>query len=152
MQVARHLPPRVNLTVITNALNLALELAVKPEIRLITTGGTARRASFELTGPIAGATVKSYHLDAVFVGVNGLDARIGCTTHDEGEAAVNRAMVEQASRVIVVADSTKLGRRSFARICSLSEVTRLITDDALDPALRGGLEDAGLAVREVAAV
>lgn len=148
-EVARRLPPRMSLTVVTNALNIATDLALRPNVRLVDTGGLARSASFELTGPIAVATVERYHLDLVFLGVDGIDVGTGCTTHDDGEANVNRAMVENADRVVVVADSSKIGRRAFARICELQEVGMLITDTIADGVGVAALEQAGVSVVRV---
>lgn len=148
-EVARRLPARYSLTVVTNALNIAIDLALRPHIRLVDTGGVARSSSFELTGPIAETTVARYHLDLLFLGVDGIDEVTGCTTHDDGEANINRAMVDHADRIVVVADSSKIARRAFARICGLAEVDMLITDRLAEGAGAKALEGAGVAVVQV---
>lgn len=148
-EVARQLSPHLSLTIVTNALNIATDMALRPNIRLVDTGGIARSASFELVGPVAEATISRYHLDLLFLGVDGIDVSTGCTTHDDGEAHTNHAMVENADRVIVVADSSKIGRRAFARICELRDVSLLITDVLADPSGLAVLEETGLAVRRV---
>lgn len=135
-QVARALgaDPRMSadrghgVTVVTNALNIAYELAIRPHVKLVVTGGVARPQTFELVGPMAGATMAGLALDWAMIGVDGLDARYGATTPDEGEAAVNRDLVTTARRVVVVADGSKLGRSTFARICSLEEISTIVTD------------------------
>ncbi|MFD1717782.1 DeoR/GlpR family DNA-binding transcription regulator [Georgenia deserti] len=135
-QVARALgaAPRMSadrghgVTVVTNALNIAYELAIRPHVKLVVTGGVARPQTFELVGPMAGATMAGLALDWAVIGVDGLDARYGATTPDEGEAAVNRDLVTTARRVVVVADGSKLGRSTFARICSLEEISTVVTD------------------------
>ncbi len=145
MEVARAIAGHAGITVVTNALNVGAELTVRPNVRLVVTGGIARTASFELSGPIAEQTFRQYNLDIAFVGVDGVDAVEGFTTHNDLEAMTNATLVERANRVIVVADSTKLGQVKFVRICPLDAAELLITDvGALDDevqALRaGGLE------------
>ena len=130
-EVARAISDREGLTIVTNALNIAAELAVRPNLKLIVTGGVARSASYEL------------------VGVDGLDPAAGLTTHHEIEAAVNNALITRARQAIVVADSSKLGQTALARICPLAEVHELITDAGADPALVAALEDGGLKVTTV---
>jgi DeoR family transcriptional regulator of aga operon len=126
--VARALVERQRLTVVTNALNIASELAVRPNLKLVVTGGTARPESYELVGPVAEQTLSGMHLDVVIFGVDGIDAEAGCTTHHEVEAHTDLALIERAARVIVVADSSKIGRVAFARICPVERVHELITD------------------------
>lgn len=146
MEVARALSGRADLTVVTNALNIGAELAVRRNIRLVLTGGTARTASFELSGPIAERTLRDYNLDIAFVGVDGVDAGAGFTTHNDLEATTNASLVRRADRVVVVADSTKLGRVKFARICDLSAADLLITDDGASEEEVLTLKSAGLEV------
>lgn len=145
-EVARSLVERSGLTVVTNALNLASELAVRSNLKLLVPGGVARPESYELVGPIAEAGLDGLNLDLVFLGVDGISVKTGCTTHHEVEAYTNRALIERANRVVVVADSSKLGRVAFARICTVAEVDELITDRGADPLQVGVLEDAGLTV------
>ena len=146
MEVARALTPVRRLTVVTNALNVGIELARYRNIRLVLTGGVCRTASFELSGPIAEDTLAGYHLDVAFVGVDGIDADAGCTTHDDAEARANAALVKRARRTVVVADSSKIGRVAFASICPLDLVDQLITDNEADPQAVSLLEAAGLRV------
>ncbi len=133
-------------TVVTNALNIANDLAVRRTIKLVVTGGVARPSSYELIGPLAEPGLSKLHLDYAVLGVDGFDVTVGATAHHEGEAAVNAMMVAQASTVLVVADGSKLGRRSFARICSVSEVDVLITDTGADPGQVAAFADAGIQV------
>jgi len=147
-EVARALVERQRLTVVTNALNIASELAVRPNIKLVVTGGYARSESYELVGPIAEQGLADLHLDLVFLGVDGISARDGLTTHHEVEAHTNRALLERANVVVVVADGSKLGEVAFARICPIAAVHELITSGA-DPSAVAALREAGLAVTEV---
>ncbi len=84
-----------------------------------------------------------------FVGVDGISATAGCTTHHEVEAYTNRALISRATRVVVVADSSKLGRVAFARICSLADVDELITDTSANSDDVHALEATGLLVTRV---
>jgi DeoR family transcriptional regulator of aga operon len=120
--------PTPAITVVTNALNIATELAVRQHIKIVATGGVARPQSYELTGPLATGVLEQVTLDVAFLGVDGIDAVGGATAHHEGEANINRLMGRQARKVVIVADSSKVGRRAFARICGPAEVDALVTD------------------------
>ena len=91
-EVARELVDRERITVVTNALNIASELAVRPNLKLVVTGGTARPESYELVGPLAEQSLAGLHLDLVVIGVDGIDAQAGCTTHHEVEAHTDLAL------------------------------------------------------------
>lgn len=147
MEVTRALATRRQLTVVTNALNIAAELALRPNIRLVVTGGIARSASFELCGPVAERTIHQYNIDIAFVGADGVDPFAGCTTHNDSEALTNAALVKRAARVIVVADSTKLGQVKFASICETSAVDLLITDTGATDDQIAAFEKADVEVR-----
>lgn len=121
---------RPAITVVTNALNIASELVVRRHVKIVVTGGVARTQSYELIGPLATPILRDLHLDLTILGVNGIDVGTGASAHHEGEAAVNAMMVERANQVIVVADSSKLGRNAFARICPIEAVDILVTDAA----------------------
>jgi DeoR family transcriptional regulator of aga operon len=148
-EVARVLVERRRLTVVTNALNIASELAVRPNLKLVVTGGVARPESYELVGPIAEASLEGLNLDMVFLAVDGISSGAGLTTHHEIEAGTNHALLQRARHVTVVADSSKIGRVAFARICPMAEVDELITDTGADRAALAALRDAGLAVTTV---
>ena len=123
-EVARALADHQKLTIVTNALNIASELAVRPKLKLIVTGGVVRSESYELSGPIAEASMTGLNLDIAFIGVDGIDAKAGCTTYQEIEAHTNGIMITCAKRVVVVADSSKIGRVAFARICEIDRGQR----------------------------
>jgi DeoR family transcriptional regulator of aga operon len=145
-EVARALADRRGLTIVTNALNIASELAIRPDVKLVVTGGVARSQSYELSGPIAEAALAGLNLDVAFVGVDGIDARAGCTTYQEVEAHTNCVMIEQAKRVVVVADGSKIGRAAFARMCTTTAVDELITDRGADGEAVRKLTDVGVRV------
>lgn len=145
-EVARALKNDAGITVVTNALNIATELVLRPSLRVVVVGGAARHTSYELVGPAAELVIERYHLDISFIGVDGLTVEEGCSTYDEMEAHTDHAFINRARRTIVVTDSTKLGRRTFARICHTGEISDLVTDSAADPVFLGRLRDAGVNV------
>ncbi|MFI9549936.1 DeoR/GlpR family DNA-binding transcription regulator [Streptomyces sp. NPDC052016] len=137
------------LTVVTNALNIAGELAVRPKFKIVVTGGVARAQSYELVGPLADGVLGQITVDVAVLGVVAFDVTHGAAAHDEAEAAVNRMLCERAERVVVAADSSKLGRRAFARICAADAVDTLVTDAAADPTAARRFEEAGIRVLAV---
>ena len=146
-EVARALATdRREITVVTNALNIATELVLRPNIRLLVAGGKARHASYELVGPTAEAMVAEYHFDVAFIGVDGLTVGEGCTTHDEMEARTDLAFIRQSRRNVVIADSSKIGKITFAKICEISAVSDLITDTDIEPGAVDALSRAGVTV------
>lgn len=137
---------RPALTVVTNALNIATEMVLRPHVRTVTLGGVARSQSYELIGPLASTVLRELWLDHLFLGADGLTRDVGVSCFHEGEAEVNALMVERAGEVTVVAGAEKLGRRTFARICDIDAVTTLVTDESADPAYVDMLRGAGLHV------
>lgn len=137
------------LTVVTNALNIAGELAVRPQVKIVLTGGVARPQTFELVGPLTMGVLNEVVLDVVILGVDGVDPGLGVMAHHEDEASVSRLFAERAHRVIVTTDSSKMGRRAFARICGLDRVDTLVTDRGVSSEMRERLADAGVRVHAV---
>jgi DeoR family transcriptional regulator of aga operon len=115
-------------TVITNALNIAMGLADAPGISVIVLGGLLRPVSHSLVGPHAESTLRDLHADRLFLAVDGFDIEAGPSTPDILEAQLNCWMVQMSKEVTVVADSSKLGRRSVSRIQPFDRIHRLITD------------------------
>jgi DeoR family transcriptional regulator of aga operon len=148
-EVARRLADRRGLTIVTNALNIAAELALRPDLKLIVTGGAARSESYELVGPLAEAALEGMNLDLAVVGVDGITVAGGLTTHHDIEAHTNRVLIGRARHVIVVADGSKVGRLAFARICEVSCVHELITDASAAASELQRLADAGIAITTV---
>jgi DeoR family transcriptional regulator of aga operon len=145
-EVARLVAARYDLTVVTNALNIAVELALRPRLKLIMTGGVSRTQSYELVGPLAESTMAGLNIGVAVVGVDGISARGGLTTHDEVEAHTDHAMISRAARVIVVADGSKVGQNCLARICGLADVSELVTDSSADPDALAAIRSSGVAV------
>jgi DeoR family transcriptional regulator of aga operon len=122
-----------SLNVITNALNVAMELATMTSVRLIMVGGFLRHMSFSLLGPHAEQTLRGLHADRLFLGVDGLDPEIGLMTPDVLEAQLNAIMIQVSREVVVVADSSKFQRRSLSVIAKLDRVQKVITDENVTP-------------------
>ena len=127
--IGRSLRHRDKIKVITNAINIGMELCNQPGIRTYLTGGVVPWAwSFSLTGNAALDFLDDVYMDKVFLSVTGLDAERGATTLETDEALVFRKMLKQSKQVIVTADSSKLGKVSPAFICPMNEIHTLITD------------------------
>jgi len=145
-EVARMLAVRDQLTVVTNALNIAAELSIRPKVKVVVPGGVARPQSYELVGVWGAQVLRGLNIGFAIVGVDGVDAAGGLTTHDEVEAQTNAALIERARKVYVVADSSKLGRVHLARIAGIETVTEVVTDAAADPSVVAALRAAGVTV------
>jgi DeoR family transcriptional regulator of aga operon len=144
--VGRSLRHRDKIQVITNAINIGMELCNQPGIRTYLTGGVVPWAwSFSLTGNAALTFLDNIYMDKVFLSVTGLDAERGATTLETDEALVYRKMIKQSKQVIVTADSSKLGKVNPAFICPTNEIHILITDtgataEAVAPFERQGIK------------
>ena len=136
---------RARLTVITNAINIAAELA-GTNIEVILTGGTLRKNSFSLVGPLAERTLRQLSADILFLGVDGFDTAAGLFTPNLLESEVNRTMVEIARRTIAVCDSSKFGRRSLCNIMPVAAVHEVITDTQILKSDLRALKKAGVKV------
>jgi DeoR family transcriptional regulator of aga operon len=148
MAIARALRDFRKLTVITNAINIAAELA-NSEIEVILTGGTVRKNSFSLVGPLAEETLRHLSADILFLGVDGFDTHLGLSTPNLQEAKVNRVMVEISHRVVAVCDSSKFGRRSLSIIVPPNAIHQVITDKKIANTDCRNLKNAGVTLTVV---
>jgi len=144
-EIARVLRNFKNLTIITNAVNIAAELA-NSSLEIILTGGAVRKNSFSLVGPIAEETLRRLSADILFLGVDGFDVQYGLSTPNLQEAKVNRVMVEIAKRTVATCDSSKFGRRSLSLIVEPSALHHVITDHGIRKADMKALKRAGIEV------
>lgn len=117
-----------NLTVVTIGVNIAAQLATRPQIRTVITGGVVNPRSYEAIGPYAEAVLGNIALDLVFIGADGLDAVHGATSQDEREASVTKLMMSRAAETILVVDSSKFDRRAFAAMGGPEKFASVITD------------------------
>jgi DeoR family transcriptional regulator of aga operon len=143
--IAQRLKKLSSLTVITNAINIAAELA-NTDFEVIVTGGTLRKNSSSMVGPIAEDVLKDMHADILFLGVDGFDLEVGLTTPNLLEARVNRAMIKSSHRVVAVCDATKFSRRSLSRIAPISELHHVITDASLPSSIADTLKSMNIEV------
>lgn len=148
-EVARHLRGVGNLVVVTNALNIALELEQYPGVTVVVTGGTLRPMQHSLVNPLGTVLLSQVNADKLFLGCNGVSAEKGITNSNMQEAEIKRAMVAAAKRVIVVADGSKIGAVAAAHVVPLSAVHQLITDTSADPAELERIRQHGVEVQTV---
>jgi DeoR/GlpR family transcriptional regulator of sugar metabolism len=127
-EIARQLIQRKNLTVITNALNIAWLLGAEPGINVIMTGGEFKAPTLSLTGEKAAAFFGNLHVDKLFLATAGISLKAGLTYPSISDLVVKKAMIDSADTVYLVADSTKIGKSSLASLGALSLVDYLITD------------------------
>lgn len=145
-ELAKNLKDFSELTVITNALNIALLLSDSNNINLTIPGGYLRRNSQSLVGPMAEMGLKNFYVDKAFLAVDGLDPKLGLYTPNIEEAHLNRQMIEIANEVILLCDSSKLRRKSFAHICPVSSIDIIITDEDIHKDDLKQLEESGVKV------
>jgi DeoR family transcriptional regulator, fructose operon transcriptional repressor len=131
LEFARLLRERTNITVVTNSLRAAHELAGRGP-RLILIGGELRRLSQTMVGPLTRFALQELHVDKAFMGTIGLTLKEGLTTTDPSEAYTKELVTSQARQVILLADSGKAGKVAFARAGKLEKIHALVTDKALD--------------------
>src|ERR1700727_2306858 len=143
--IARALRNFQNLTIITNAVNIAAELA-GTAVEVILTGGTLRKNSFSLVGPIAEETLRRLNADLLFLGVDGFDVHYGLSTPNLQESKVNRVMVGVARITVAVCDSSKFGRRSLSLIAPPSALQEVITDRGIPKSDQRILKQAGIEI------
>jgi DeoR family transcriptional regulator of aga operon len=131
MEIAKNLGHLNHVTVITNALNIASILAEYKNVKVIIPGGFLRENSYSLVGSLAEQNFRNYYCDKVFLGVDGFDSRYGISTPNIEESQLNRVMVEISREIIVVTDSSKFLRRSFAFIIPVTKIDMVITDKGI---------------------
>jgi DeoR family transcriptional regulator of aga operon len=151
VEIARHLKilKIQSVTVITNALNIAVELTDTPGISLIMVGGLLRSVSCSFVGPQAESMMNEFHADRLFLAVDGFDLHTGPSTPDVLEAQLNNVMIRSAREVTVVADFSKLGRRAISKIGPFERIHRLITDKRAPAEFTEALRQKGIEVIEV---
>lgn len=134
---------REGITVVTNAINIANELALHPQIKVIVVGGTMRPYSYEIVGNLSGLVLQNLAMKRVFVGVVAIDSKRGLFNDDLLEAETNADFLRSAQSVTVVADSSKFEAVGVARICGFESVDEIVTDQ-VTPEVRESLEAQGV--------
>ena len=146
LALAKNIKPIQGLTVITSALNVALELLNHENVEIIQLGGIIRHTSSSSAGTYAENMLADFFCSKLFLGVDGIDIEFGLTTTSAVEAHLNRQMIHFSQKVIVITDSTKFGRRGFGRICGIEEVNQIITDEGIPKHYVDHLENMGIEV------
>lgn len=142
--MARALKSLKNITVVTNAVNIAMELADSDEIQVMVTGGIMRNKTFELCGPMAERMVEGLNIGNIFIGMDGISAAQGLTTYSESEAQIAKALINRSAKTFAVFDHSKVGKSSLFPIAPLSSVEACITDSPLDDEFRDELDRLGV--------
>lgn len=126
---AREIIPQGHLTVVTSALNVTLELLKHSNVEVIQLGGSVRHTSSSVTGQYAINTLEQFFCSKLFLGVDGIDLEYGISTTSAQEALLNQKMISVAQQVIVLADSSKFGRKSFGKIADFSNIDVIISNE-----------------------
>lgn len=142
--LARNLRPANKLTVVSASLQATEFLAENENIDIIQIGGNVRHSSLSVVGQYSEMILRSCSFSKLFLGVDGIDLEFGISTTDMREAELNREMIHTAQKIIVLADSSKFGRRGFARICGMDDVDMIITDAHVSPTIAAAIEELGI--------
>ena len=137
-------PQYDKLTVITASLEVARILANDHNIDIIELGGILRHSSLSVVGKYAESALSDFSCSKLFIGVDGIDLDFGITTTDMMEASLNRVMIQTAQKTIVLADSSKFGRRGFSKIVDTKDVDHIITDSRISPSTAHAIEEMGI--------
>tara|TARA_R110002051_G_scaffold209392_3_gene275233 strand:+ start:3297 stop:4052 length:756 start_codon:yes stop_codon:yes gene_type:complete len=144
--LARYIKPKGKLTVITSSLNVTLELIKFKEVDVLQLGGYVRHSSSSVVGNYAGYILDNISCSKLFLSVDGIDLEYGLSTTHLEEAQLNKRMLSAAQKIILLADSSKFGKKSFAKICDLDQIDEIITDKGISRPLIDKLEEKGITV------
>jgi DeoR/GlpR family transcriptional regulator of sugar metabolism len=148
-EVVRSLKVLSDISIITNTVNVAMELSNRKDIEVIVTGGHLRGSWFTLVGPIANTSAETLFSDIMFIGVDGIDAKKGLTCTNPSEAEVLRKLVQRAKMKVVVADHSKLGSVSKYLLCTTKEIDMLISDTGASASAIAPFQKLGIDVTRV---
>lgn len=140
LQVACNLHKFRNLTIITNALNVAQEVLAYKRFNVILLGGNIRNASESVVGALAESNLKMFYCDKLFMGVDSFSVENGLSTPNVEEANINQLMISRSKEVIAVFDSSKVNKRALAFIATIDKIDKIVTDDGMDKATRSHLK------------
>ena len=146
LEIAKNLDRLKQLTIITNSMDIALELLRYNRFTIILLGGHVRLTSHSMVGPLAEAALKNFYYDKLFLGIDSFNMDEGISTPNIEEAHLNQNMIEKAKEVIAVCDSSKFNRRSFAFIAPVKKLNAVITDNAVSQDIKTKLREQGVNV------
>lgn len=144
--LARYIKPKGKLTVITSSLNVTLELIKFKEVEVLQLGGYVRHSSSSVVGNYASYILENISCSKLFLSVDGIDLEYGLSTTHLEEAQLNKRMLSAAQKIILLVDSSKFGKKSFAKICDLDQIDEIITDNGIPLSLIEKLEEKGITV------
>lgn len=144
--LARNINQNSRFTALTHSLRVALELSKLELVNVIQLGGELRKSSSSVVGAISEEILKKFSCNKLFLGVDGIDLEFGISTSNAAEAHLNQLMVSQAQSVIILADSSKINKKGFGKICDLDKIQTLITDNKIDQNFISKLEEIGIEV------
>lgn len=144
--VARYLVDRKNLTVVTNAITVALDLSAAEGVTVVVTGGMMRSSELSLVGHITEQSLQEVRVDKVILGMQAISLESGMTNDYLAEVMTDRTIIEMASELIVVADHTKFGKVASAYIAPVGRITTLVTDAETDQGILMRVKDMGIQV------
>ncbi|MFC6976900.1 HTH-type transcriptional regulator GlpR [Halomicroarcula sp. GCM10025709] len=145
LEVAKAAPKDGSFTAVTNSIELGFELGTG-DGRLKVTGGNQRNKSRSLVGPVGERFLRSHHFDLLFLGTNSIDLDAGLSTPNEPEGRMKQLMVDQSERVVLLADGSKFGRRSYVQFAPLTAIDTLVTEARLADERRRALRDRSIEV------
>lgn len=149
IQMAKQIKPIKGLSILTASLNASLIVSKLEGIDVIQLGGVVRKSSSSVIGPLGEKMLSEFTCTKLFLGVDGIDLDFGLTTTNSMEASINQAMIKSAQKIIVLADSSKFGRKGFGKICKLDDVDQIITDSGIDEEFKQKLVKRGIDVLTV---
>lgn len=144
MEIAKHLDKYKRLTILTNALDIAITLNKYERFNVIVLGGNMRQVSYSTVGMLAEYALKKFYCDKLFLGVDSASIKDGLSTPNIEEANLNQAMISAAKETIAVFDSSKFGRRSFAHIASLEDIDTIVTDSGIPDDFKDYIQSIGI--------
>jgi len=144
--LSKFIKPKNKLTVITSSLYVVLHLIHDKNIEILQLGGYVRHSSASVIGSYAAQVLENISCSKLFLGVDGIDFEYGLSTTNLEEAQLNQKMLASAQKLIVLADSSKFGKKSFAKICGIENINEVITDNGISSLIRKKLEEKGVKV------
>ena len=149
LEVARHLDKFHDLHIVTNAMNIAIELMAYKRFDVVFLGGNVRPTSLSTVGPLALNVLRNFTRYKLFLGVDSFSLENGISTPSLEEALLNQIMIQQADKVIAVFDSSKFNKRSYSHVADIGELDCIVTDRAIPVGMSSKLKAAGVDVRLV---
>jgi len=146
MELAKHLPKKIEITVITNSVDITFRLAEFPNIRVIMPGGILRRNSLALVGEQAAESLRGFYCDKYFLSADGIDINKGMMTTNIEEAALAKINIKNSKRVIALIDSSKFESKGITAIATLAQVNTLITDNGIPQDILREIKNLGVEV------